>query len=159
MEPLKQLFDLYEAEMAMQTPFAEPEPAPEPPPVDNTHPITKQNKEVEDALRQGMGGPEAHETVYGQVNIGDPTSKAQLASTLGKAQGQKVHAGALPEPGSQSIFAKEFRDDEEQDATTDQDLKSPVAQQIPDSEQQAVETQEEFDYNDDVAYLRTYGRA
>jgi len=156
-EPLKELFDLYEAEMQMP-PMEQPEGAP-PSSEDNMHPVAKENKALKDALNSGMGGVEAHENVFGKVNVGDVESKSKLASSLGTAESQRVHAGALPEPGSDSLFAQEFKDSSSLDHVTDQDLRSPVRQQIPDAEQQAVETQEEIDYNDDVAYLRKYGRA
>jgi enhancing lycopene biosynthesis protein 2 len=57
-----------------------------------------------------------------------------------------------------SIFGKDAEIEAAVKQTTPQDVKTPSDQHVPDSEQ-PVETQEEYDYNDDVAYLRTYGRA
>ena len=48
--------------------------------------------------------------------------------------------------------------------TTVNDLRTPIGKQVPDKVQDQnsatpVETEEEYDYNLDVAYLQKYGRA
>ncbi len=161
MDPLKQLFDLYEAEMAM-SPLVEPEVVPTheaPPEEAKAHPVAQKNTELDNALKNGSTPSEAHQEVHGEVDSSDTESKAKFASSLGRAENRKVHAGALPEPGSNSIFAQEFAADQALDQTTEQDLESPISQEVPDSEQTAVDESTEYDYSLDVEYLQKYGRA
>ena len=54
----------------------------------------------------------------------------------------------------------------ELDQVTHDDLRTPMRAQVPDRQQtpadqfaESLDEQEEYDYNEDVAYLQQYGRA
>ena len=70
------------------------------------------------------------------------------------------------EPEKKSIFARDAELEKTMDQVTRDDLRTPMNQQVPDSEQTPVdqvaeelENEEEYDYNLDVDYLQKFGRA
>ena len=161
MDPLQPLFDLYETMMrpALQDP--EPPTVAAPQRDDYQHPVIQQRNDV-DGHREGGANPEdAHELVHGAVDTGDVESKAKFAATLGRVQDGNDKKGITVDKNTEfkSIMAKEVEAEKMTDQVTPDDLKTPMSQQVPDEEQQQVDTQEEYDYNLDVAYLQKYGRA
>jgi hypothetical protein len=65
-----------------------------------------------------------------------------------------------------SILALDAELEKVQDQVTRDDLRTPMNQQVPDNQQtpanqvaEELENDEEYDYNMDVAYLQTFGRA
>ena len=151
--PLYELFDelnvkskppLQDEQLPLETPNGDPE----------THPVSQQKKEVDRYRKQGMSPQEAHMKVYGEVDTSDVDSKAQFSSTLGRAQSEKDKRGVKSEKESNSIFAQELEFEADSEPTPE-DLKTPVRKEIP----HELDKTEEYDYNEDVMYLRTYGRA
>ena len=163
MEPLQELFDLYEATMAKPE-LKEPGSAAMGAPQDNydEHPVIQDKNKV-DALRlAGVSAPEAHEKVKGQVDTSDPESKAGLAKTLGRTQQDGNRRGVYVDKKAdhKSLLAKDEEMEDKITKTTDDDMKTPQDKEVPDALQPPeVDTKEEYDYNDDVAYLQQYGRA
>ncbi len=164
MRELKELFDLYELEMQAKPAIQDAAPSnyEGPNKDDFQHPVTKRNNEVDSLIAQGQDPIKAHHAVYGDTNTADTQSKATLASTLGRLQDDGVKRGVTLEPEKGSIMSRDARMEKELDQVTPDDMKTPMNQQVPDSEQQPapqVESVEEYDYNEDVAYLQKFGRA
>ena len=87
MDPLQELWSLYEA--VMEKPPLQDEPSPTvdtPQDEDHEHPVSQERRKVDMARAAGMEPEQAHETVYGEVDTGDSASKAQLAATLARVQ-------------------------------------------------------------------------
>jgi hypothetical protein len=169
-DPLEELYDLAEAEMnVMPKPdMASPAPPHQEAPNkgDLQHPVTKQRREIDSLIAQGENPIKAHQAIHGELNPSDTTSKAKLASTLGRLQDDGVRNGVVLEPEKGSILSKDAELEKELDQVTPNDLSSPMNQQVPDQDQTAatamkedLEMMEDFDYNDDVAFLQKYGRA
>jgi len=149
LQPLYELFDeltvqkkppLQDQSMPVETPLTPPE----------DHPVTQQKKEVDSYRKQGMNPVQSHQQVYGEVDTGDVESKAQLATTLGRVQNEKDKRGVRPDKNGESLLSQETNKEEEE-GVTDMKLQTPKSQELSQTE--------EYDYNDDVQYLRTYGRA
>ncbi len=161
MDPLQPLFELFDemqvrekpplqdSPMPMETPISEPE----------EHPVTKQKKEVDKLIQQGMPAPVAHQQVHGEVDTGDVDSKAEFASTLSRKQSEKDKRGVRVDKNGEALMAKEKEFKDSEDNVTPEDLKTPMAQQVPDSDQTQLDQMEDIDYEDDVNYLKTDGRA
>jgi len=146
---------------------------------DYRHPVIKKRDEVDAARAQGNDILSAHQSVYGETDLGNIQSKAGLSSTLSRVQQPEFSTGIQLEPEKGSILSKDFQQEKEQDQVTPDDMHTPMRGQIPDQlqtagENIAVQAQEnvntpetqamldliaEIDYNDDVAYLQKYGRA
>ena len=160
MRELKELFDLYELEMQAKPALQDEAPSNYKGP--NTdefqHPVTKRNNEIDSLIDQGQDPIKAHHAVYGDTDTADTQSKATLASTLGRLQDDGVKRGVTLEPEKGSILSKDARMEKELDQVTPDDMKTAMNQQVPDKDQQ-LEKQEEYDYNEDVAYLQKFGRA
>ena len=176
MDPLQELWDLMEAEPALQaapTPFMD-NPANNP--MDMDHPVTQQRRAVDAARKSGMSAPEAHENAYGKVELDDTDAKRSLASTLGRVQddGNKSAVRVDMDAEFPSIMAQDQKIELATNQTTVNDLRTPMNRQVPDAiqtpedgfdpqkqedQQEQVEFQEDVDYNWDVAYLQKYGRA
>ena len=170
MRELQELFDLYELEMQPKPQMQDDVPSSYGGPNKGNfeHPVTQQRNEVDYMRAQGMNPVEAHKSVYGDVDTGDVESKASLASTLGRVQDDGNKRAVLIEPEKGSILARDAKLEKEQDQVTPDDLRTPMNQQVPDSEQnpaavagvaEQLENTEEYDYNEDVAYLQKFGRA
>lgn len=159
MDPLKQLWELYD-EMTVQEkpPLAQEEPSAMGTPTQGgyEHPVIQQRRQVDDLRAQGMADTDAHQQVYGEVDLANPESKAQLAATLHRIQTDDEKRGVEVDKKTEvpSLFARE-KAAEEQGQVTPQDMKTPMNQEVPDH----LEVQEEEWYNFDVAYLQKYGRA
>ena len=160
MRELKELFDLYELEMQAKPPLQDDAPTnyEGPNKDDFQHPITKRTNEIDSLIAQGQDPIKAHHAVYGDTDTADVQSKAALASTLGRLQDDGVKRGVTISKNSESLLAKDAQIEKQQDQVTRDDLRTPMNQQVPDNEQQ-LEKQEEYDYNDDVQYLQKFGRA
>ena len=158
MDPLQQLFDLYEAEMTqLQDPVSPTVASPNA--GEYQHPVIQQRDEVDSHRENGAEAHDAHEMVHGAVDTADVDSKAKLAATLGRVQDGKDKKGVTIDKNSEfkSLMAREDELEKSADQVTPDDLRTPMSQQIPDEQQ--VDTQEDYDYNLDVAYLQKYGRA
>ena len=169
-DPLEDLYTLYEAEMnVMQKPDFSSEISSgyeSPHKGQFEHPVTKQKNEIDSLIAQGTDPMTAHQSVHGDLDPSTTTSKAQLAATLGRLQDDGTMGGVKIEPEKESILAKDARIEKELDQVTGNDLKTPMNQQVPDREQtpqdqvaEELENTEEYDYNEDVAYLQQFGRA
>jgi len=205
MHPLQELFDLYENDMNVV----------DKPQLRNTagdfaigtknntgvfeHPVIRQRQEVDDLRNQGVPIEIAHQQVHGNMDMGNIQSKADLAATLGRAQEDGTRRGLKLDMDSpfKSLLARDAQVEKQIDQVTRNDLRTPMPQQVPDSQQMPSQevaegkkecgegeyfcndeqkckpipkgckvdsdgilyTPEEYDYNLDVAYLQTYGRA
>ena len=170
-DPLQELYDLAESMLSVQ----------EKPPLQNDnaphleaphkgqfeHPVTKQRNEVDSLIAQGMEPTKAHMSVHGDVDTADTQKKGALAGTLGRIQDNDTRRAVKIEDDKNSILARDARLEKQQDAVTFDDLRTPMNQQVPDDEQQPsqggvaeeLNLSEEYDYNQDVAYLQQFGRA
>ena len=162
-DPLQQLWDLYEDMSVQDVPELQPDPEPSgigtPQTGDYEHPVIQQRKQVDDLRQQGMSDEDAHQQVYGEVDLSNSQSKADFAATLSRVQQDADKKGIKTDDDAdfKSLLARDKELEKSQQVTPD-DLKTPYRQEVPD-EQQEVDTQEEIDYNLDVAYLQQYGRA
>jgi len=164
MEPLQELFDLYEAAVKgkpkPQLQNDEPATISTPQRGQEDDPVI-QNRTKVDALRlSGVSATDAHEKVHGEVDTSDSHSKAELAKTLGRVQadGDKNAVYVDKDAEHKSILAKDEELEDKVGRTTEGDEKTPLAQEVPDRLESGVDTKEEYDYNDDVAYITQYGR-
>ena len=168
MEPLQELFDLFELMVRdrPQMQDAIPDTNVGPNAGNFEHPVTKKKNEVESLIAQGMDPYQAHSSVHGDVDLSNVESKAMFAGTLGKIQDDGVKRGVRLEPDKGSILSRDARIEKEMDQVTRDDLRTPMNQQVPDDQQtpadqvaEELENEEEYDYNEDVAYLQKFGRA
>ena len=165
MDPLQKLYDLYEVEMRpqLQEPMSPTVSTPQRD--DHQHPVIQQRNEVDSHREGGAEVADAHELVHGAVDTADVDSKAKFAATLSRVQNGKDKKGITIEKDAEfkSLLAKDAAIEKNLDQVTPDDLKTPMSQQIPDTQQQdepeAFDKMEEYDYNLDVAYLQQYGRA
>ena len=158
MDPLQELYDLYEAEMTqLQDPVSPTVASPNA--GEYEHPVIQQRNEVDGHREDGAEAHDAHELVHGAVDTADVDSKAKLAATLGRVQDGHDKKGITIDKNSefQSLMARDAELEKNADQVTPDDLRTPMSQEVPDEQQ--VDTQEEYDYNLDVAYLQKYGRA
>ena len=87
MEPLQELFDLYEATMAKPELKEPGSAAIGTPQADyDDHPVIQDKNKVDTLRLSGMSAVDAHEKVKGEVDTSDQESKADLAKTLGRTQ-------------------------------------------------------------------------
>jgi len=160
MDPLKSLWALYEE--FVDKPDLAPEPASGmgAPAMEFDSPVSDQRGQVDDLRASGMATAGAHEQVYGEVDMTDTTSKAGIASTFGRVQNDanlktvKLDKDS-PNPSILAIDAS-LEADIEVDADNP-NVKTKHNFETPTSA--PVETQEEYDYSLDVAFLQKYGRA
>ena len=171
MDPLQELWDLLEDVPALQaapTPFMG---NPEADPMTNDHPVTQQRRAVDMLRKQGTPPADAHQQVYGEVDLSDTDAKRDISSTFGRVQddGNKKAVRIDMDSDTPSIMAMDAKASLTVNQTTVSDLRTPVSKQVPDVLQppdagieqmpEQVEVHEEVDYNWDVAYLQKYGRA
>ena len=125
---------------------------------DYEHPVIQQRNELDKIREGGQSAEDAHELVYGAVDLADTESKGKFASTLSRVQRDSEKRGVKIDKNSehQSLLAKDAQVEKNVGAVTPQDLKTTKDDEIPDQ----LETKEEVDYNEfDLMYLQTYGRA
>jgi len=167
MDPLQELWDLVENIPALQaapTPFVG---TPENNTFENEHPVTQQRRAVDALRKQGMSPEDAHQQVYGELDLSDTEAKRNMASTFGRVQddGNKKAVRIDMDSPFPSIMAQDNKLEIALNQTSVNDLRTPQDKQIPDALQDAnaeaepVQQQEDIDYNWDVAYLQKYGRA
>ena len=159
MDHLQQLWELYdEMNVVEKPPLEQEEPSAMGTPVQGgeEHPVIQQRRQVDDLRAQGMSDTDAHQEVYGEVDLANPESKAQLAATLHRIQTDAEKRGIEVDKNSnfKSLFAREKEAESDSDVTPE-DMKTPMAQEVPDG----LEQQQEEWYNFDVSYLQRYGRA
>ena len=176
MEDLQELFDLWEAELnRVPKPQLQDEmpSSNEGPNAGNfEHPVTQQRNQVDDLISAGSRPVEAHQQVYGEVDTGNVESKAKLASTLSRLEDDGTRTDIKVDKNNPpSLFAKDKAIEKKLDQVTRDDLRTPMNKQVPDRQQtpqdqmggdvmpESLEYQEEYDYNEDVAYLQKFGRA
>ena len=164
MDPLQELWDLLEDIPPLQaapTPFVG---TPANNPFENEHPVTQQRRAVDMLRKQGVPAADAHQQVYGEVDLSDTEAKRNLATTMGRAQddGNKNAVRIDMDADFPSIMAQDNELETKANQTTVHDLRTPLNKQVPDAVQDpeaGLQQQEEIDYNWDVAYLQKYGRA
>jgi hypothetical protein len=171
MDPLQHLWDLYEG--MMEKPSLQDEaPATMGSPNEENfdHPVTQQRRQVDMMRASGVDAEQAHENVFGEVDTGDSMSKAQLASTLSRVQNDGNRKGVKIEKDTEHKSLLAMDDEmEKRDAVTPDDLRTPTQKEVPNALQapggqeqtvgESVDIKDVWDYNDDIAYLQTYGRA
>jgi hypothetical protein len=164
-DPLQQLWDLYEDLSVQDVPELQPDPEPSgigtPQTGDYEHPVIQQRKQVDKLRQQGMSDEDAHQQIYGEVELSDPKSKADFAATLARVQQDAEKKGVKTDDDAdfKSLLARD-KELESTNQVSPEDLKTPMNQEVDDETQSgALDTQEEIDYNLDVAYLQQYGRA
>ena len=161
MDPLVQLWELYDSMNVVPKPDIEPDKPSglgSPQEGEYNHPIIQQRKMVDQAIDAGATPEEAHQQAYGEVDTADTSSKSSFASTLGRIQQSTEKKGVYTEPGSTSLLARDREMEKNMDKVTPDDLRTPQDKEVPDQLQQ-LDKQEEYDYNLDVAFLQKYGRA
>ena len=164
MDPLQELWDLLEDIPPLQaapTPFVG---TPENNPMETEHPVTQQRRAVDMLRKQGVPAADAHQQVYGEVDLSDTEAKRNLATTMGRAQddGNKKAVRIDMDATFPSIMAQDNKLEIAVNQTSVNDLRTPIDRQVPDAVQDpeaGLQQQEEMDYNWDVAYLQKYGRA
>ena len=164
MDPLQELWDLLEDIPPLQaapTPFVG---TPENNPMQTDHPVTQQRRAVDMLRKQGVPAADAHQQVYGEVDLSDTEAKRNLATTMGRAQddGNKKAVRIDMDATFPSIMAQDNKLEIAVNQTSVNDLRTPIDRQVPDAVQDpeaGLQQQEEIDYNWDVAYLQKYGRA
>ena len=161
MEPLQELFDLYEATMAKPELKEPGSAAIGSPNADyDDHPVIQDKNKVDTLRAAGLNAVDAHEKVKGEVDTSDTESKAELAKTLGRTQqdGNRKSVFVDKDAEHKSLFAK---DEEMEEKITKNDMKTSYGQEVPDAleEPESIDKNEEYDYNADVAYLQKFGRA
>ena len=159
MDPLNQLWDLYE-EVMEKPPLTDAEPPTMGTPVedDGVHPISQQRHQVDNMRAMGIDVEVAHEKAFGEVDLGDVTGKSQLAATLSRAQNDGNRKGVRLQKDSEHLSLLALDDEmEKNDAVSPENLKTRQTKEL--SDEPPVNNTEEFDYNFDVAYLQKYGRA
>ena len=158
MDPLQGLWDLYEAVVPKPELAADPTSGMGSPNEDDgfVHPVSQDREKLDNMRAAGMDTGKAHEQVHGDTNLADIQSKSKLAATFGRVQddGNKKAVFIDKEGEHKSILAiDDSIEDNEQ--VTQTDLSTRHDREIPDE----LERREEYDYNLDVQYLQTYGRA
>ena len=172
-EPLKDLFDLYESEVSLVDKPDLTNPSKSfgmgaPTTGSYEHPVIQSRNSVDQLRDAGVPIEIAHQAVKGQVDTGNIQSKADLASTLGRVQDGSQHNNIMVDKNSEfkSVMATDAAIEKKLDQVTRNDLRTPMPSQVPDYQQtpsqevaEELETAEEYDYNLDVQYLQVYGRA
>lgn len=156
MDPLQNLWDLYEA--VQDKPPISPD---DPSSISSVnqgnfdHPVIQQRTELDNLRAGGVPTGMAHEKVHGEVNLADVTQKSNLSATYGRVQDdndkKSVHIDTKAEVPSMLAIDAEL---EKQSVLNPETLKTKIPKQTP-----TVDTAEEYDYNLDVQFLQTYGRA
>ena len=170
MEPLQELYDLYELMVQQKPDLRDVESSENEGPNKGNfeHPVTQQRHAIDDLMGAGVDPVSAHQQVHGDVDTSNVESKAKFASTLGRIQDDAIKAGVkLDNKNSNpSILQQDAMMNKKLDQVTHDDLRTPMNQQVPDRQQtpqdqvaEELDIEEEYDYNEDVAYLQKFGRA
>ena len=165
MEPLQELFDLYEAMVGQPKPPLkdEGEPTIGTPNYAKEDPIIQDRKKVDELRRRGMSAPDAHEQVHGEVDTSDTFQKGKLAATLARTQEDGGRANVFVDKQAEkpSLFAQDEKIQQERNTTNARDMKTPSYKEVPDAlDPPETLTKEETEvYNDDVEFLQKFGRA
>lgn len=169
MDPLQNLWDLYESQSVSNKPQLSTDPTAtmgSPNEGNFDHPVIKTRQQVDDARVGGMSPGEAHEEGHGEVNLSDVTMKSDLAATFGRVQddGNAGNVRIEFDTKTPSMLAIDAKLEKEVVRNADSmktkiPSETPVTPGQPTSADTPLETQEEFDYNFDVQYLQKYGRA
>ena len=163
MEPLKELFDLYE-EMVGQPkpPLQDPgEPTIGAPNFAKEDPMVQDRKKVDELRTRGVSAPDAHEQIHGEVDTADAFHKGKLAATLSRTQedGGRNNVFVDKEAEKPSLFAQDEKIQSKANTATKDDMMTSSSKEMPDAlDAPQVDTKEEVDYNDDVAYINQFGR-
>ena len=164
MDPLQELWELLEDIPPIQNTRSPLVATPESTPMETEHPVTQQRRTIDTLRKQGIPAPDAHQEVYGKVNLSDSEAKRDLATTMGRVQddGNKKAVRVDMDADFPSVLAQDNKIDVAINQTSVNDLRTSVDKQVPDllqTPESGVQQQEEIDYNWDVAYLQKYGRA
>lgn len=111
------------------------------------HPVIQQRDLVDKERESGVPTVQAHQSVFGDINTGDVESKAGFAATLARVETDKSNQEVYPEKGSESVFGKEFADNQNRNDVSPEDLRTPEDQELPDNLQ--PDSEGEFDSQDD----------
>ena len=163
MEPLQELFDLYESMVGQpKPPLKDPgEPTIGVPNFAKEDPMVQDRKKVDQLRLRGMDAPGAHEEVHGEVDTSDTFQKGKFAATLSRTQedGGRNNVYVDKESDKPSLFAQDEKIQQKANTATKDDMKTPSSKEMPDAlDAPQVDTKEEVDYNDDVAYINQFGR-
>jgi hypothetical protein len=167
-DPLEDLWNLHEAEMGvMQKPQIETDqPSAYGGPNDGNyqHPVAMKRAALDAEMHQGHNPVEAHQSVHGDVDLADTTSKKMLAGTLGRVQDESSKNGVVMEPDKGSLLYKDHELEKQLNQVTHDDMRTPMRGQVPDrlqtpADEVAEETEVCYNYMDDVQFLQKYGRA
>ena len=130
------------------------------------HPVTKQRNEIDSLIAQGSDPVEAHQSIHGDIDPGSIESKANFAATLGRIADDGNRGAVKMDKMQRSIMSKDAELEKKMGDVTHDDLRTPMNQQVPDFQQtpkdqvaEELDTSDEWDYNEDVAYLQKFGRA
>ena len=163
MEPLQELFDLYESMVGQpKPPLKDPgEPTIGTPNFAKEDPIVQDRKKVDKLRLQGVNTPDAHEQIHGEVDTSDTHQKGKLAATLSRTQedGGRANVFVDKEAEKPSLFAQDEKIQQKANTATKNDMKTPSSKEMPDAlDPPEVDTKEEVDYTDDVDYINQFGR-
>ena len=163
MEPLQELFDLYESMVGQpKPPLKDPgEPAVGTPNFSKEDPIVQDRKKVDELRLRGMSAPDAHEAIHGQVDTSDHYQKGKLAATLSRTQedGGRANVFVDKEAEAPSLFAQDEKIQQDANTATKDDMKTPSAKEQPDALDTEQLTKEDVDlYTQDVEFINKFGR-
>ena len=163
MEPLQELFDLYEEMVGQPKPPLKDEgmPAIGTPNFAKEDPTIQDRKKVDKLRLAGVSAPDAHEQIHGDVDTSDPLQKSKLAATLARTQedGGRNNVYVDKDAEKPSLFAQDEKIQQNANTATKRDMKTSSSQEVPDAlDPPQVDTQEEVEYTDDVDYILKYGR-
>jgi len=170
-DPLEELYDLFEWDVKQKPPIETDQPSAYGGPNQGEwdHPVSMKRNKVDERIHQGFAPEMAHQDVHGDVDLADVGAKSHLAGTLGRVQDESSKRGVKIEAGKGSILSQEAELEKEMEPVTHNDMSTPMRGQVPDKYQtpgeasapmgEQLEIEEDYDYNDDVAYLQKYGRA
>ena len=163
MEPLQELFDLYEEMVGQPKPPLKDEAPPTigTPNFTKEDPMVQDRKKVDKLRLGGMSAPDAHEAIHGEVDTSNTQQKGKVAATLARTQEDGGRANVFVDKTAEkpSLFAQDEKIQQQANTATKNDMKTPSSKEMPDAlDPPQVDTKEEYDYNDDVAFINQFGR-
>ncbi len=165
MDPLQKLWELYDDSLVQDKPelnSVESDTMVGSPNEDTfDHPVIKMRNAVDQQRLANVPTENAHERVYGQVDLADVEQKSGMAATMGRVQndGKRASVKLEKDAAVPSVLSVDDEFEKSIEQSTVDTYKTPVRQEQPGSESPALTQQEEIDYNEDVMYLQKYGRA
>ena len=104
------------------------------------HPVIQSRNNVDMLRQQGVPIEIAHQAVKGSVDTGNIQSKADLASTLGRVQDGDQHSNLMVDKNAKfkSVMATDAAIEKQLDQVTRNDLRTPMASQVPDYQQTTI---------------------